>query len=229
MRQLSKNRSLVFFLGELDYSEAALLADPDAAHLAPAFTAGIGEWDGLFSGERAGRRQVTRAHAVVAVRNQQLDRTTGRFSAALEVEAKGRATPVYQRFFAGAPGQFVRLALRQQCEQTRDKLLPELAKLTSPMLRPFAELLDTGFKAALQALDDRSAATGKRASTRSDVNDWKDGVNRLRTVTYADLLKVATEKAYKRAWVEAFFRTEGEAQEDDENDAPPAPAPAPPA
>jgi hypothetical protein len=230
MRQLSKTRSLVFFLDEMDYSEAALLAEPDAAHLAPAFTAGIADWDGVFSSERAGRRQVTRANAVVAVRNQQLDRTTSRFAGALEMEAKGRATTLYQRFFSGAPGEFVRLALRKQCEQTRDKLLPELAKLSSPMLRPFVELLDAGFKAALQALDDRGGAAGRRAGTRADVGDWKEGVNRMRTVTYADLLKIAAEKGYKRAWVEAFFRPEGDAQEEDESDTPSAPAaPAPPA
>ena len=37
-------------------------------------------------------------------------------------------------------------------------------------------------------------AAGRRAGIRADISDWKDGVNRLRTVTYADLLKIATEK-----------------------------------
>jgi len=44
--------------------------------------------------------------------------------------------------------------------------------------------------------------------TSGRVDEWKKGVNTLRLSTYAELLKIAAEKAYGKAWVEAFFRVE---------------------
>jgi len=40
----------------------------------------------------------------------------------------------------------------------------------------------------------------------NEVDEWKEGINDLRTNTYAELLKIATEKKYPKSWVESFFR-----------------------
>jgi hypothetical protein len=54
------------------------------------------------------------------------------------------------------------------------------------------------------------------------VDEWKEGVNALRLTTYAELLKVAAEKGYSRAWADSFFPVEANAPE--EPAAPEAPA-----
>jgi hypothetical protein len=41
-----------------------------------------------------------------------------------------------------------------------------------------------------------------------EVEEWKDGVHRLRLSTYAELLKVAAEKKYPRSFADAFFLSE---------------------
>ncbi len=79
MRRIGLSRSLLVYLDELEYTEAALAADEETAELAQPYVEEIGMWDGVFGKERAGRRAVIRTHAVVAVRNAKLDLLTKRF------------------------------------------------------------------------------------------------------------------------------------------------------
>lgn len=228
MRQIAITRALSYFLEELWYTEAALAADPDAADLAHAFDATINEWDDVSQRERLARRALVRADAVVAVRDEHIDTETGRFATLLKFEA-GNDTKgtFYKRFFTEAPSTFVGRNLRDQCEQTRDRIVPEIRKQPeTSLLRPFADRLADFAKSALAALTARTKARGENASVASDVADWKEGVNRLRTVTYAELLKRATEKKYGKDWVETFFRRDdSSAAVDDTPDEPVPPAP----
>ena len=99
MRKLALAASLLTVLDELEYSEAGLAADPDASELAAAFEEEITAWGEQFSAERASRRAVTRAEAVVAVRDGQIDRLTQRFAAQVLVEATGdRKAAAFRRF-----------------------------------------------------------------------------------------------------------------------------------
>ena len=103
--------------------------------------------------------------------------------------------------------------------------MPEILKLSeNSLLRRFADPLAAQAKAALQALTSRTKARGENATVVSDVTDWKESVNRLRTTTYAELLKRSAERNLGREWPETFFRRdESSAAVDDE----PAPAPTP--
>ncbi len=226
MKTLSTARSLAYFLDELWFTEAALHADPDAADLAPDFDAAIDRWESVAQRERAARRGIVRAEAVVSVRDAQLDGTTTRFAGVVLVEAANdRRSSFYRRFFSEAPSTFVTRNLRDQSEQTRDRIVPEILKLSeNSLLRRFADPLAAQAKAALQALTSRTKARGENATVVSDVTDWKESVNRLRTTTYAELLKRSAERNLGREWPETFFRRdESSAAVDDE----PAPAPTP--
>ena len=68
----------------------------------------------------------------------------------------------------------------------------------------------------------RNKAKGERTTSSNDVEEWKDGVNALRLTTYAELLKIAAEKGYSRAWADSFFPADASALE--EPAAPEAPA-----
>ncbi|MDI3285490.1 hypothetical protein [Polyangium sp. 15x6] len=213
MRRIPNTYGMLYFLDELEFSESALAADEDAAGLAPPFAEAIGEWEGLFAQERAARREVTRAEAVVAVRNERLDSLTKRFAAAV----RAFVPELLAKFFgSAAPGQFVRKGLRDQCEKTRKVLLPEAKKLgPNHELTPFAAPIDTLSKAALEALDVRTTAKGNRQLVTNETDEWKEGINALRTVTYAELLKIATAKKLPRSWVESFFRKPDAARGED--------------
>lgn len=229
MRQIAGSRSLGFYLEELWFTEAALAADPDTADLAEVFETAIHEWDDVAKRERNARRATVRAEAVVAVRNEQIDSETVRFSGVVLVEAgNDRKSSLFRRFFPEAPSVFVARGLRDQCEQTRDRIVPEIAKQPdTSMLRPFAERLAALAKAALAALTTRTKTRGEAATVASDIADWKEGINRLRTTTYAELLKRSAEKRYGRDWADTFFRRDDGSAGAADDPTPPSPPPTP--
>ncbi len=210
MRKLALAASLLTFLDELEYSEAGLAADADASELAAAFNEEIAAWSEHFAAERASRRAVTRAEAVVAVRDGQIDRLTLRFAGQALVEANGdRKAAAFKRFFPVPASESIRIALRKQCERTRDVVMAELGKVDKKsLLRPYLAQFEAAVNATFEALDLRAGARGARGSTSHDMDEWKEGINRLRLSTYAELLKIAAEKGYPRSWAETFFRVE---------------------
>ncbi|MBK9263667.1 MAG: hypothetical protein IPM54_28175 [Polyangiaceae bacterium] len=225
MRKLVLSRSLLYFLEEVEYTEAALRADSDAESLAPAFEDAIADWEALFKRERDARRNVVRTEAVVAVRNQQIDRLTMKFGTLVRAVA-----PAFMdRVFKVAPHAFVRANLRKQCEATKNVIVAEVAKLEAEHpLKSFGALLDTLATATITALDDRGARKGASQIVANDVLEWKEGINNLRTTTYADLLKIATAKGYPRTWVESFFRAAANDEEEAETEVAPESVPASP-
>lgn len=231
MRQIPLDSSLLVFLDELEFTEAALTADPLAAELAGAFEEQIGEWADVFRRQRGARRAVVRADAQIAVLDGSLDRLTIRFGGQCLVEAgQDRKSVTFRRFFPTAPSEFIRGALRKQCERTRDVIVPEIEKLPegSP-LRAFAEPLLRGAKAGIAGLAARAKVHGEAASVATDVVEWKEGVNNLRTTTHAELVKLAVANTLGRSWPEVFFRSAETARAESDGEAPtpvdPAPTP----
>jgi hypothetical protein len=224
MRTISKKFSLLTFLEELEYSEAALAAEPETTDLAEPYRQELETWSGIFKADRAARREVVRAEALVSIRNQQLDELTTRFGGVVLVEAgQDRKSTFFRRFFPLAPSQFIRQGLRRQCERTRDGMLTEMGKLEkkSP-LRPFEAPLRSAMERALEALDGRARVKAARSSAAHDTDEWKESVNQLRLTTYAELLKLAAEKGHGRGWADTFFRIDGRgasAQDDFEDGA----------
>src|SRR5687768_11365536 len=140
MRKIPTSASLLTFLDDLEYTEAALSAEPETSDFALPFREEIEAWEPIFKKEREGRRNVTRAEAVVAVRNTQLDTTTTRFGASALGETGGdRKGSFFRKFFSIAPSQFIRQPLRKQSEHTLNVMVAELEKLDAKHpLRPYA-------------------------------------------------------------------------------------------
>ncbi|HRI69187.1 MAG TPA: hypothetical protein PK156_33380 [Polyangium sp.] len=215
MRKIPLGRSLIYFLEEIEFSDAGLAADPDAASLAPAFQQAISEWDGIFKSERLARRNIVRSDALVAVANERFDATTMQFAAL----ARASSSELLNRCFSLAPGQFIRRNLRKQCESTQNVIIPEIAKLDADHpCKPFGTRLASLAEQSLNALENRAQAIGNRQSSANDVLEWKEGINALRTTTYAELLKISVAKGYPKSWVESFFR---QAEDDSEADTTP--------
>ena len=231
MRKLPLNRSLLFFLDQLEYSEAALSADPATEALAAPFREEIQDWISAFDKQRGARREVVRSNAIVNVRNEQIDNLTTGFGVTLLAEVRGdRTSTTFRRFFPVAPSELIRRALRKQCQNTQAVIVPAIRKMgESSALFRFAALLDDAAKAGLDALDARAKSRGGAASAMLDVEEWKEGVNRLRMSTYGALLGVAAENNYPRSWAESFFAgTSSAGGDDDEEPLEPGPSPSEP-
>ena len=225
MRKIPMTNGLLYYLEEIEYTEAALLANEDTAVLGAAYTQALAEWEGQFKAERAARREVIRAEAVVAVRNEDLDAVTMTFAKT----ARGLAPELLSKVFTIAPGRFIRTGLRAQAERTLNVIVIEVGKIepANPVFG-FGKKLETLAHGALGALDLRTSAKGKSATVGNDVDEWKEGINSLRLLTWTELLKIADAKGHPRSWADAFFRRTDErgapsASED------PAPTPADPA
>lgn len=226
MKQIPLSNSLLTYLDHLEFSEAALAADPDTEDLAKPYTQQIADWPKTFEKERASRRQVVRSQAIVQVSNTQIDRTTLRFGTQLLGESNNdRKSGLFRRYFPSSPSEFVRQPLRAQCEHTVSVISPELGKLdkASP-LKAYGPLLDKQAKAALSALAARTQAKAARGITASDTEEWKEDVNRLRLGTYAALLKIAAEKGYGKAWADTFFLSPSHNEQNEDSADPPPPA-----
>lgn len=208
MRQIPLSSSLLVYLEEIEYTEAALSAHEDTKDLAGPFREEIECWEKTFKQFRETRRAIARADANVSVCNQALDETTTRFGHIALAEAGGdRKSTLFRRFFPIAPSEFIRENLRRQCERTRESILLEIRKMpdNSP-LRAFATPLEERLNRALAALDARVTVTAERASAMYDVEEWKEGVNRLRLSTYGALLNMGAERGFGRGFAESFFR-----------------------
>jgi len=208
MRRLSTTSSLLVYLEELEFTEATLSAREDTKELACPFRDEIETWERVLKNYREARRAIVRADALVSVRDQELDEVTAKFSRALLAESNGdRKSTLFRRFFPDTPSELIRKPLRKQCEHTLNRIVPELNELPerSP-LKAFAKPLAEAAQRAVDALDARAKVGAERASVALDVEEWKDGVNRLRTSTYAALLQMGTEKGLGKAFARSFFR-----------------------
>ncbi|APR78009.1 Hypothetical protein A7982_03356 [Minicystis rosea] len=70
----------------------------------------------------------------------------------------------------------------------------------------FGEKLMDLAESTLDALHARALAKGATATADNDIDEWKEGINSLRALTWAELLTIADEKGYPKSWAEAFYR-----------------------
>ncbi len=80
---------------------------------------------------------------------------------------------------------------------------------------------------ALDALQARAQAKGAIATAGNDVDEWKEGINSRRLLTWAELLKIADERGYPKTWAEAFYRRSSDDEKKGAED-PATPTPAGP-
>jgi hypothetical protein len=231
MHAIPITSSLLTFLEALEYTEAALLADEETHDLAKPITHEIADWTKVSTAERAARREVIRAEAVVAVRNAQLDTKTLAFGSQVVASGGGdRKGSFFRRFFSSTPSEFVRQPLRKQAEQTLNTLVLEAGKLDKEHpLHKLAPPIKKIAQAALTALDHRTTVKAARASSAHDTDEWKEGANTLLLSTYAELLKLAAENGHPKSWAAAFFPSTqhaAQAPATTGGDTPPAPPPA---
>lgn len=225
MRQIRLSAPLLDFLDELNFTKIMLSIHEETQPLTAAFGQLIDEWQEIFTKYQNSRLEALSAEARFLKANRELDFVTQKFAAQLLVEAgNNRKNPLFLRFFPTAPSTLTHGPYRQQCETTRDRLIPEIAKLApvSP-LKPYEAQLSQLVQTMLEALDNRTTQKTLQSLRALEIEQWKEGVNRVRTAVYGELLKIAMDQGEDRAWVESFFmkqRSEDQETPEQKNETP---------
>lgn len=220
MKVIELDRSLETYYDELVYTEAGLSAQDLTKSLAALFQSAIEKLLEKITMERAARRDVLRANAMVKIADFELDNVTMRFGQALLVETnRNRESLMFRRFFPNTPSELIRTSLRDQAQLTLSTIIPELDKLeAASMLKPYKELMQSAAEKVMTVLTTREQATATRALVGHDVLEWKEGCNALRLSVYAELLKIAAEKGYSKSWANSFFKVDARSSEAEKED-----------
>ena len=200
--------SMKQFEGHLVYTLTTTGVDPLTRDLAPLYEAELARWEILQKKERESTRALIKAEAEVGLRDVLLDGVTMPFGGQLFVMANRDTESVFfKTFLPTAAYRFVRRDLRTQSEHTRDVIVPGLAKLDAqhPLRTQYEVALAEAAQAALVSLDQRAKMRAARTLVKIEVDEWKEGVNRLRTTTYAELLRRSAEHNRTRSWARSFF------------------------
>jgi hypothetical protein len=196
-----------YFQDELVFTKAALNAWPVTTHLTgPCDELGT-EWYDVAKKESVARQEVIEASAIVRVLDQSMDLLTREFSGMLLVVVnQNRESTLYRRFFAKAPSKIVRLSISKQAEIIESVFVPAIDDLAedSP-LKPFKERMLKVTADANEAVERLTSARARRKSVSLDMEEWKAKVNSVRMSIFGELIKVASEQQYPRAWAESFY------------------------
>lgn len=231
MRKIDPARAILVFWADLTYHEAALLADDDAKHLAPAVSKALDDFDAVFKIDLDTRRGVLKANAKSSVADAHLnERIRKLHSAALFLVNQVRKRPEFNSLFSESIDKVIRFALKRQVD-VAEKLVETLG------LKIYSDDFRTAHVGALQTLvtkgrtilgEVRSAELA-RTEARLDIRAWKDDVNALRLANYGELTTIAATTGRQKDWVEAFYLDvkSTPAENDDDADAETADTPAP--
>lgn len=209
MQALSVSTGFQNYTDELEYTEAALKAEPITADLLPLFSARIQEAWTLEGKRRTQRTTLLQLEAAIARHNVRLSRAIKTFAAAALASVGGnRKNSTFQNYFGGvSPSIFVAVSRTEQAEKTLTLLVPQLQALPEDHhLRTYIESLRThasGLKDALQA---KEAAEQAATLHSISIKTWKENINRLRREAHAKLTLLASEHDFDKAWVESFFK-----------------------
>ncbi|MCP4605619.1 MAG: hypothetical protein GY847_34715 [Proteobacteria bacterium] len=211
MKTLSTTRSMQHYHNELVYTEAALGASLFTAPLTGSYGELVDEWFDYVKKQRDARQAVTRANAVLHVKDQVLDWTIRKFVGVLLVEVnQNRESTLFRRFFPIQPSKLVRQPLVKQIDYTKSSLVPEIDTLEEGhALKAHKDEILAAALDAEEALKKRARVIAVRKSVSYDMEEWKSKVNTLRMTTLGALMKIAGDNGYPRAWAESFFNTRG--------------------
>jgi hypothetical protein len=204
----SYDDSLDRIADDLTFSHARTLADPAARDLAPPFETFIARVEAFHFDQRALWRTQTRAEAVVAYQDSQLDDLVQVFAKTLELTlGQGyKANPRWKHYFPVAPNVIIRMSLKTELEKIATwpaDLQAESAPAIKAFSQKFTEVMASG-KAAVEANSAAVNATGlHRLNT---IVPMIDDINAARNSVYGQLTQRAAEQHFPDKWADRFFR-----------------------
>ncbi|MDX9723415.1 MAG: hypothetical protein RBU37_21885 [Myxococcota bacterium] len=206
MKRLSLGSSLDTFIDSLEYTQAALAAEPLTATLVAAVDELIEEGEALLVADRRSRRALTQKWALVAVCDLHLDLVEKKAFKLAEVQDPA----LRAKMSKSATSAFLRSSYLKQCTHTTTIILPLLRALADGHpVKPYATEIETTCTALMAALEGRDKARGERALAAQRFEDWKEGANRFRTTLHAQLVGLAMSNGFEKSWADGFFPSEG--------------------
>lgn len=207
-RLIQYDDSIDFIWQEVVYTEARLMADPQAADLAPRVTACIARVDGARGALLGVMRAEIVAQASVDAADDQLDGAVGGLGKTLDRVVDGdHDDPRWNRYFQNTtPRKVAVQGLEAEVKTVRTwpaSLASEEERALQRQADPMAKALARGD----EALAARTTAAGKRRDFNArDKAKLVDHLNDLRLDLHADLTKRVIPNKLDRAWPDGFFR-----------------------
>lgn len=206
IRTISTTSSFDACWREVTYSNAMLVADPQTASLAAAFTPFETRIEALRVTQRGRWRDELVADAHVASADRALDALTTKLSGELIHLEPNRESARYKLYFKKSPSLVVKLGLASQLEAAQS-WPTALASEQAPSLQALAAQFTAAFAAGKAALAAREAAELATATHRvREILPFIDDLNAARQSVYGELSKLAGQLRKPRGWAESFFR-----------------------
>jgi len=211
MRVIDTTSSLLWFWQHLVFTEAALLAHPDTAALAPPFTQLLDAFQQVQAADLATRRALLQAQAKAAIGDQNVDEALRKLhSDTLSAVTQDREHPLFKSLFDSDIAATIRFALARQLEVTKRAVANLGLSVVPDGLRSHAARLTALIEAGQAVLEGKKKAAFDRAQANLDSSGWKDDVNAVRLTAYGALLGVAAKARRPKSWAEAFFMQSAE-------------------
>ena len=216
MKVLELTTSLENFDDVLVFTESALLARPEAKHLAVELTALLEGLDALALERRKARRAAVRAQAMAVMADRNIEGVIKKLqSAALALTEQKRDVPWFAILFSATLTELTRPALTRQItigeellERLSDPGVPESLKATfEPLLK---DVIEKG-----KGVDaERKAIKRDQRNLRAKEAAFKEKINQTRTSVYGQLLQLPGGKGE----AETFFRSPAKIEADEEDE-----------
>jgi hypothetical protein len=211
IRTIGKDEALDTVWEELVYTEARLLKDPHAKHLAQGVTEQLDRWELVAAGQRKAWRAEIVAQAGVDSENDQLDMLTEDFGQSLRHVERGdvQSHRFKKVYFKGTVSGIKRLALQSQLAASRT--WPESLKgEPEKELRAFSPRFEARIAAGDAAVEERAGAATHTANHRvRQIVPFIEDLNAARQSLYGTLIGVGQEHKLGSDWPGGFFRRVG--------------------
>ena len=201
---IEARQSLVCPLANL---AAAATSDPELAKFAAGTQKALAQWDAVFAASLAGWDGMTKAHALVRLRDAEAGEVLAIAHVGVLTHAKlERKSLLFQRLFPQPLSVLLRHRLGRLVEAAKELLLGLGAGDTPKVLmEAHTKPLQAAINNGAMALDVRIQAEVNRDVAAAERDKWRKLANDALKTLEADLQKYAVAKDRHRPWVDAFF------------------------
>jgi hypothetical protein len=201
--------SLTSFWEHLIYTEGALEAVPEVAHLVGPVTAQQGGFKALHDEELEAARATRKVEALVAVANLVLDGAlTQTHNALLGEVQQDRTAAAFVRMFPEPISVQIRYGLEQQIKiltAARRQLTDSKDLYSAAFIKTHSASLKAAIAQGDAALEARRAHEIKLADLRLRLEDWKQDTNAVLTAVEGELKTHGANNKKGAKWHKAFL------------------------
>ncbi len=186
---------------------AAAKSEPELAKFAAAAEKALAQWDAVFAASLAGWDGITKANAVVRLRDAEAGEViAATHNGVLAHVNLNRKALLFLRFFPKSLSVVLKLHLGRLVETCKELVLAlGVGDTPKALVEAHTKPLQGAINNGAMALDGRIQAEVTRDAAASEREKWRLVANGALKTLEADLQKHAVAKGRQQAWTDAFF------------------------